>query len=205
MVAPDLTLWTMPSQDVATPTIDPAEHDHEVVVGIDETDVRAGAEHREGRLGDARPLFLPGVQPPHVPVLRIDIARRRRQLDPTLGEELTVAPLALAQEEIADPRQIAGRDPHASAPVPAAADRLDRLAVDGDVGIAVAVPLPCGRGADRRHHLLAQHVRERTLPDEGGVQGDAIDADVVVLVEGARLLELPILAAPAIRGIVLAP
>ncbi len=67
-----------------------------------------------------------------------------------------------------------------AAPMAAARDGLHALAVDLDMGIAIAVPLPIAGGADRRGDGRAENIGER--PAETPEQGErqAVHADVVV-------------------------
>ena len=162
--------------------------------GIDPDGVRPVPERREARRRPARPLLLLRVQPPQVAVVRPVLARRDGFLQPFCGHDLPVAPLALVQDQQAEARQVLGVHPQPAAPARAAAHRGNLLAVDLDVGIAVAVPAPVLRRADRVHDVGLQHLRQPLAEQAQQRQGEPVDPHVVVFVERARLVDLARLA-----------
>src|SRR4051812_49154315 len=83
-------------------------------------------------------------------------------------------------------------DENAATPVRAARYRLHSLAGDLDVGVAVAVPFPIGRGADRLHDELAEDLWQRPSPQPQQCQTQSVDADVVVFPERPGRLQVPV-------------
>src|SRR5262249_26690232 len=103
--------------------------------------------------------------------------------------QLPIAPASSAQHEESDPRMIPRLHEEAAAPVAATRHRLHALAVDFDIGIAVAVPLPTVGAADRRRDRLAEHLGQWPTEAPQQRKREAIDADVVVFPMGAGLLK----------------
>src|SRR5579883_1831144 len=120
----------------------PANHGDEIVHGIDPDEIAAGAAGAEALRRRARIGLRPRVQHPHEAVVRVERRRRDRLRDTALRHQLAIATAPLPKHEEAEPRVVAGVHEHAAAPMPAARHRLHPLAVDLDVGIAVAVPRP---------------------------------------------------------------
>src|SRR5207249_1490309 len=79
--------------------VDPAHDDDEVVLGIDPDDVAAGAARSEGRLGSARELAAPRVEPRQEPVLRIQGARPAHLGDPFRRKQRAAVPPSPLREE----------------------------------------------------------------------------------------------------------
>ena len=78
------------------------------------------------------------------------------------------------------------------------------LPVDVHPRVLVAVPPPRRRGADRFHHVLAQHLRQRPAPHLQRGERHHVDAHVVVLEVRPRLPQLalrPVLGRVADRTI----
>ena len=86
-------------------------------------------------------------------------------------------------------RVIARRHPEPPAPVRAARHRGQPAAVELDPRVAVRMPLPLRRGADRIHHRLPQHVGQRAPEPLQQREAQAVDADVVVLPQRAGRLQ----------------
>ena len=145
--------------------VDPAQHRDEVVVGIDPDDVAAPAQREVAALRRRRELPLVGVEPPHQPVERRHRAGLHQLVGPARGQELLAVPRAALRHQQAHQREVARRDHDAAAPMAAARHRDHRLAVDGDRRVAIAVPLPVRRGADRIHDAPLQHRRQRLLEE----------------------------------------
>ena len=72
--------------------------------------------------------------------------------------------------------------------MPTTRNRIDRLAIDLDVGRTVPVPYPGVRRADRIHHQLLQHPRQRPSPNLQCSIGCEVHPHVVVFVMGTRCL-----------------
>src|SRR6201999_3075820 len=104
------------------------------------------------------------VEPPQVPVIGVERARLEHTSDPGLREDAAAAPNATARQHQSDPRLVASADEYAAAPMPAARDRLHLPAVDFDIGIAIAVPFPLPRSADRIDDQLAEHLGQWPAP-----------------------------------------
>src|SRR5215470_5170517 len=81
-------------------------------------------------------------------------------------------------------------DANAAAPMRAARHRLHAAALDLDIRVSVAVPLPIGRGADRLHHKLAKHLGQGPPPNSQQGKAQPVDAHVVVLPERAGRLQV---------------
>src|SRR5262245_15780371 len=143
----------------------PAPHHDEIVFGIDPDDVGSGAQRSKASARRVRPRLAFGVEPPEVAVVRAGLPARGSVSDPGLRNDLAIAPLPLAQHQIAEARVIASTHPQTPAPTGAATDGYHLLAIDLDIGIVVAVVDPGIRRTDRVHDLGLQHVRQRPLPD----------------------------------------
>src|SRR5262245_15838099 len=143
----------------------PTPHHDEIVFGIDPDGVGSTAQRSKAGAWRVRPRLDFGVEPPEVAVIRTGLPARRSLSDPRLRNNLTIAPLPLAQHHIAEACVIAGTHPQTPAPTGTATDGYHVLAIDLDVGIVVAVVDPGIRRADRVHDLGLQHVRQRPLPD----------------------------------------
>src|SRR3954453_489241 len=91
-------------------------------------------------------------------------------------------------------------DEHPAAPMRAARHRLHPPSVDLDMGVAVAVPLPALRRADRVRYQLAEHLRQWPAPHAQQRQREAVDPDIVVFPERARFLQVAVRALFAARG-----
>ena len=106
---------------------------------------------------------------------------------------LAASPRPPPVHEQREARVITRGHPEPAAPVRAAGHRGQPAAVELDPRIAVRMPLPLGRGADRTHHRLAQHVGQRAPEALQQREAQAVDANVVVLpqragrLQGARL------------------
>src|SRR5437764_13821258 len=114
------------------------------MLGIDPGQVAAGAAREIAAGGRARQPAPIGVEPPQIPVLRIERTGHAHALDPFLREDAMATPLAAAQHQQADARLIAGMEQDPAAPMRAPRYRLHPSAVDLDKRVAVAVPLPIG-------------------------------------------------------------
>ena len=68
------------------------------------------------------------------------------------------------QREMTESRVVPRTDPHAPAPMAAAADRLHFLPTDLHVGIVITVPDPRIGCSDWIHHLFLQDLRQRAVP-----------------------------------------
>ncbi len=73
----------------------------------------------------------------------------------------------------------------------AARDGFHRDATDLDGRIAIAVPLPARGRADRPHHRVREHARQRLSEEPQQREAQAVDADVVVFPVGAGLAQRP--------------
>src|SRR5437764_1393301 len=138
--------------------VGPARYRDDIVLRIDPGQITAGAARIVAPPRGARIKRAPGVEPPEVAVVGVERAGLQHPRDPSFREDTAAAPNAAAQQQQPDPRLVAGADEHPAAPMPTAGDRLHSPAVDLDIGIAVAVPLPLWRRADRVHHELAEHL-----------------------------------------------
>src|SRR5690606_29992809 len=110
-------------------------------------DVRPRTECEEARLRGVGVLASVGVEPPHQAVARVEFGRRRRLVDPVLGEDLPPIPFAATEVQVPEACVVEGADPDPTPPVPPAADRLDPPPVDREIGVVISVPLPGIRGA----------------------------------------------------------
>src|SRR3546814_15514702 len=88
-------------------------------------------------------------------------------LDPAVRQDPAPRPDPATQDEIAEAGMIAAVDPESATPMRSAGDRLHDAAVDLVIGVAVAMPLPCVRGADRVHDLFLQALAQQIEREPG--------------------------------------
>src|ERR1700731_3986100 len=172
--------------------VGPPQHRDDVALGIDPGQVAAGAPRVVTRLGSVRVKGAPGIQPPQIAVLRVERTGLEHPLDPGFRENAPAPPHPASEQHQTYPRLVARRDEDAASPMAAARDGLHPPSVDLDPGVAVARPLPIGRGTDRVHDQLAEHLGQRAAPNPQQSQAQAVDPDVVVFPEPARPMEVAV-------------
>ena len=91
-------------------------------------------------------------------------------------------------------------DPYPAAPMGAAGHRRHHLAIYLKEGIAIMVPGPGFRGADRIHNTLFKNLWQRPSEHLHQAQTEPIYTDIIIFPIGARRLQLPLSALPTIVG-----
>src|ERR1700731_1593630 len=73
----------------------PVPDEDDIVVRVDPDGIGAVADGGEAGGWAVGPLFLFGVQPPEIAIIRTVLARRDRVLEPLLGNDLAIVPFAM--------------------------------------------------------------------------------------------------------------
>src|SRR5207248_675355 len=108
----------------------------------------AGAAREIAAGRRARQPAAIGVEPPQIPVLRIERTGHPHALDPFLREDATTAPLTAAQHQEADARLITGMDQDTAAPMRAPRHRRCGCGRSGPASPRARPPTPRSAAAD---------------------------------------------------------
>src|SRR5690606_15503496 len=144
---------------------DPADHDHQLVLGthVDEVVASADVDERTTRAG-FHLLSLVVQVPVHEAVAGLDGRGGEGHRHPLVGEDRLALPPPPVHREQPESSLVVCVDEEPSTPVGATADRLHRYAIEEDPGVVIAKPAPAVGGADRIEDVLLRDLRERTTP-----------------------------------------
>ena len=146
-------------------------------------DVRSVADEADRRLGRGRRSLRQYSVPVRIAVRLVGFPASAH-LDPFLGDDRAVLPLAVAEEQVAKRAMSCGVDEHAATPVAAAMTDWTPCRRPRPTSY-VAVPAPRGRGADQS--MTSSRSVGQLAPDLQRRQHHDVHAHVVVLEVRARL------------------
>lgn len=178
--------------------VNPACHQDKIVFGVDPQDAGAGAYGGIAGLRRCGPFTPSGIEPPEQPVSGIDGAWFAQGVGPAFGQTAPAFPDPVLMNQQAEAGVIEAVDMQAAAPVGAAGHRMHAVSADLHIRIAVSVPGPGLRCADRIHDTCFQDFRQGFLKGVKQRERQKVDPYIIVFPEGPRQLEVAVLTLAAV-------